>query len=95
MILRSLLIVAIPQMQTEDGEYIQNSTFICTYTCGWVTLIYGMATISRLLKIEVFFAKEPYKTGDILQKRRILLRSLLIVATSYPFIIICTMNADR
>jgi len=29
------------------------------------------------------FAKEPYKTDDILQKRRIILRSLLIVATLF------------
>ena len=42
-----------------------------------------MATISRLLKIIGFFAKEPYKTEDILQKRPIILRSLLIEATPY------------
>jgi len=42
---------------------------------------YGVATISRLLKIIGSFAKEPYKTDDILQKRPIILRSLLIVAT--------------
>jgi len=35
------------------------------------------------LKLQVSFAQEPY-TGDfILQKRRIILRSLLIVATPY------------
>ena len=33
------------------------------------------------LKIQVSFAKEPYKRDDILQKRPIILRSLLIVAT--------------
>jgi len=35
------------------------------------------------LKYEVVFAKEPYKRDDILQKRRTIFRSLLIVATPY------------
>ena len=34
-------------------------------------------------KLLVSFAKEPYKRDDILQKRRIILRSLRIVATPY------------
>jgi len=33
------------------------------------------------LKLYVSFAKEPYKRDDILEKRPIILRSLLIVAT--------------
>jgi len=41
----------------------------------------GVATISRLLKIIGLFAKEPYKRDNVLQKRPIILRSLLIVAT--------------
>jgi hypothetical protein len=44
---------------------------------------YGLATISRLLQLQVSFAKEPYKRNCILQKRPIILRSLLIVATPY------------
>ena len=35
------------------------------------------------LKLQVSLAKEPYKTDDILQKRPVILRSLLIVATPY------------
>jgi len=35
------------------------------------------------LKLQVSFAKEPYKKDYILQKRRIILRSLLIVGTPY------------
>jgi len=35
------------------------------------------------LKLQVSFAKEPYKKDYSLQKRPIILRSLLIVATSY------------
>jgi len=35
------------------------------------------------LQSYVSFAKEPYKRDCILQKRRIILRSLLIVATPY------------
>ena len=47
------------------------------------------------LKLQVSFAKEPYKTDDILQKRPIVLRSLLIVATPYrdsPVIHVCDMR---
>jgi len=42
---------------------------------------YGVAMISRLLKLYVSFAKEPYKREDILQKRPIIYRSLQTVAT--------------
>ena len=35
------------------------------------------------LKLWVSFAKEPYKRKDILQKKPVILRSLLIVATPY------------
>jgi len=38
-----------------------------------------VATSSRLLQFKVSFAKEPYTRGDILQKRPVILRSLLIV----------------
>ena len=41
---------------------------------GWLRLVGS-------LKCWVSFAKEPYKRDDILQKRPITLRSLLIVAT--------------
>jgi len=44
---------------------------------------YGVATISRLLKIVGLFAKEPYKRDNILQKRPMILRSLLFVAIPY------------
>jgi len=37
------------------------------------------------LNLQVSFAKEPYKRDDILQKKPIILRSLLIAATAYPF----------
>jgi len=38
---------------------------------GWLPLVGS-------LKVKVFNAKEPYKRDDILQKRPIILRSLLI-----------------
>ena len=44
---------------------------------GWLRLVGS-------LKLLVSFAKEPYKRDYILQKRPIILRSLLIVATPYP-----------
>ena len=43
-------------------------------TMGWLRLVGS-------LKLQVSFAKAPYKRDDILQKRLIILRSLLIVAT--------------
>jgi len=42
------------------------------------------------LKLYVPFAKKPYKRDDILQKRPIILRSLLVVATPTIHIHICT-----
>jgi len=47
---------------------------------GWLRLVGS-------LKLQVSFAKEPYKRDDILQKRPIMLRSPLIVATPYPMAI--------
>jgi len=44
---------------------------------GWLRLVGSF-------KLQVSFAKEPYKKDDILQKRPIILRSLLLVATPYP-----------
>ena len=44
---------------------------------GWLRLVGS-------LRLYVSFAKEPYKRDDILQKRHVILRSLLIVATHYP-----------
>jgi len=43
---------------------------------GWLRLV-------GCLKLQVSFAKEPYERDDIMQKRPIILRSLLIVATPY------------
>jgi len=43
---------------------------------GWLRLVGS-------LKLQVSFAKEPYKRDDILQNRPIISRSLLIVATPY------------
>jgi len=43
----------------------------------------GWLRVGGSLNLYVTFAKEPYKKDDILQKRPIILRSLLIVATPY------------
>jgi len=48
----------------------------CWCGMGWLRLVGS-------LMLYVSFAKEPYETDDILQKRPIILRSLLIVATQY------------
>ena len=44
---------------------------------------YGVATISRLLEIKVSFAEYRLLNRSLLQKRPVILRSLLIVATPY------------
>jgi len=46
-------------------------------------LAMGWLRIAGSLKLQVSFAKEPYKRDDIPQKRPIILRGLLIVATPY------------
>jgi len=43
----------------------------------------GWLVLAGFLKSYVSFAKEPYKRDDILQKRPMILRSLLIVAIPY------------
>ena len=52
------------------------------HTCD-ATCAYGVATMSRLLTMIGLFCKRPYKRDYILQKKPIILRSLLIVATPY------------
>jgi len=56
------------QMEKEDRHMRKKKDM------GWLRLVGS-------LKLQVSFAKEPYKRDDILQKRSIILRSLLIVAT--------------
>ena len=50
----------------------------CVTHKGWLRVVGS-------LKIYVSFAKEPYKRDDILQKRPMILKSLLIVATPYVY----------
>jgi len=52
--------------------------------------IWGGLRLVGSLKLQVSFAKEPYKRDYILQKRPIILRSLLIVATLYIFLSVGT-----
>ena len=52
--------------------------------CGKVYR-YGVATIIRLLKIRGLFCKRAYKRDYILQKRPIIVWSLLIIATQQVF----------
>jgi len=68
--------------------YQLDHALACGYCDGrvaWLVWILGMEWLRLVgpLKLWVSFAKEPYKTDDILQKRPIILRSLLIVATPY------------
>ena len=53
--------------------------FIGLFRSNWAAM--GWLRLVGWLKLYVSFAKEPYKRNDILQKKPIILRSLLIVAT--------------
>jgi len=56
-----------------------NQSFFVTHM-GWLRLVSSF-------KLQVSFAKEPYKRDDILQKWPMILRSLLIVAPPYVFVV--------
>jgi len=53
---------------------------------------YGVAMISRLLKLQASFAEYRLFYRALLQKRHIILRSLLIVATPYQHSLILRSN---
>jgi len=82
--------------------YIYTCIHICIYTCmytyEYVQIHVPMATsmgwlrLVGSLKLQVSFAKEPYKRDYVLQKRPIILRRLLIVATPYLYLCKCIMN---
>jgi len=55
----------------------------CRVACPSYASHMGWLRSVGTLKSQVSFAKEPYKRDYILQKRPIILRSLLIVATPY------------
>jgi len=55
-----------------------HEVFIWGFHMGWLRLVGS-------LKLQVSFAKEPYERDHILQKRPIIIRSLLIVATPYAY----------
>ena len=55
---------------TKIGTFTENNTS----GMGWLQSV-------GFLKLQVSFAKEPYKRDYILQKRPMILRSLLSVAT--------------
>ena len=54
---------------------------VCVWRCEFASM--GWLRWVSSLKLQASFAKEPYKRDDILQKRPIVLRSLLIEATPY------------
>jgi len=67
-------------------------TYFCMYTCAFTrnvyiqavsesTCIMGWLRLVGFLKVYVSFAKEPYQRDNVLQKRPMILRSLLFVAT--------------
>ena len=70
--------LTLPHTNTTPLNHDNHSSVIQISHMGWLRLVGS-------IKLYVSFAKEPYKRDDILQKRLIILRSLLIVATPYPY----------
>ena len=66
-------------------KFLQVPLYVCvSFETGLFWDMCGMGWLRVIgLKLQVSFAREPYKRDDVLQKRPIVLRSLLIVATSY------------
>jgi len=67
-------------------KHIQTHTCTCTHTHTQTNTILshmGWLRLAGSFKLLVSFAKESYKRDDILQQRPTILRSLLIIATSY------------
>ena len=63
-------------------------TILCgRHSMGWLRLVGSIQT-------QVSFAKETYKRDDILQKRLMIWRSLLIVATPYETFYMCVTLLD-
>jgi len=61
--------------EMKQVKFLQ-SQLATKFTMGWLRLVGSV-------KLQVSFAKDPYKRDDILQKRPMILRSLLIVANPY------------
>jgi len=55
-------------------SYITDRLLTSQFKMGWLRLVGS-------IKLQVSFAKEPYKRDDILQKRPVILSILLTVAT--------------
>ena len=66
---------------------LKSISFVIMWLFSFVTV--GWLRLAGSLKLEVSFAKEPYKRDCILQKRPIILRSLLIIATPYVYACVC------
>ena len=69
--------------QCSSGRYLLHT---CLKRKTSVIIHMGWLRLVGSFKLQVSFAKEPYKRDYILQKRRIILRSLLIIATPQNFI---------
>jgi len=71
-------------MCAKTYSYVCHDSLICVTWLIHMRHDYGVALhVVGSLKLQVSFAKEPYERDDILQKRPIISRSLLIVATPY------------
>jgi len=64
--------------KNESSMFLRNKTLRARKN---ILLALGWLQVVGALKLYVSFEKKPYKTDDILQKRPVILRSLLIVAT--------------
>jgi len=64
-------------------EYKRKFWSLFYFGTSFMPFLYGVATVSRILKIMSLFCKGALKKDDILQKRPVNFRSLLIETTPY------------
>ena len=76
---------------------LRNMTIFCKSYLGLFVRTYwwyGVATISRLFKIIGLFCRISSRYRALLQKRPVILRSLLIVATPYVYVCLWVSQAS-
>jgi len=94
-VIPEFIIIGTPECQPllslfDEHSHPARINLLCQHNLGGQKSIRADALMGRprgigSLKLYVSSAKKPYKKDCILQKRPIILRSLLIVATTYPW----------
>ena len=76
------------------GTFLMVTRRVCLQRGIHTGIHMGLLRLVGSLKLQVFFAKESHKRDDILQKRPIILRSLLCVATPDTYSAVTATSAS-